>query len=57
MHTDPTHGEARHHKPRHLAEKFEGYFGVIMVVAAAILAVGLIWGLMQSGNADPIWMR
>jgi hypothetical protein len=57
MHTDPTHGEARHHKPRHLAEKFEGYFGIIMVVAAAILAVGLIWGLMQSGNSDPIWMR
>jgi hypothetical protein len=53
MHTEPVH----HHKNRHVAERVEGLVGVIMVIAAAILAVGLVWGIMQSGNATPSWMR
>jgi hypothetical protein len=56
MHTEPAH-EVRHHKPRHIAEKVEGLLGMAMVVIVAILAVGLVWGLMQSGNATPTWMR
>jgi hypothetical protein len=50
-------GEVRHHKPRHLAERFEGLLGVMMVVAIAILAVGLIYGILQTGGSTPDWMR
>ncbi len=53
MHTEPVH----HHKNRHVAERVEGLVGVIMVIAAAILLVGLAWGLMQSGSTEPTWMR
>ena len=42
MHTEPHTGEVKHHKPKHLAEKFEGMIGVIMVAAIVLLAVGFI---------------
>lgn len=57
MHTDPPTGEVRHHKPRHLAERFEGMIGVIMVIAVAILAVGLIYGIVTTGDTSPKWMQ
>ena len=46
-----------HHKDRHLAEKFERLLGVLMVIAIAGLAVGLIYGVMITGQGTPAWMR
>ena len=56
MRTEP-HTEVHHHKPRHLAEKFEGMIGIIMVAAIVLLSVGLIYGLMITGSTDPKWMQ
>jgi cell division protein FtsL len=50
-------GEVHHHKPRHLAERFENLLGVLMVVAVVLLAVGLIYGMMTAGPSEPSWMR
>ena len=57
MHTEPVPGEVRHAKPRHIAEKVEGMLGMIMVIIVAILAVGLVWAIMQNGSPEPAWMR
>jgi hypothetical protein len=47
-----------HHKDRHVAERFERMLGVVMVVAIAILAVGLVYGIVTTGgNTVPSWMR
>ncbi|WP_293681695.1 hypothetical protein [uncultured Phenylobacterium sp.] len=56
MHTDPQ-TEVRHHKPKHLAERFEGIVGVIMVAAIVLLAIGLIYGILTTGSTDPKWMQ
>ena len=37
MHSD--HPEAHHHKNKHLAERFEGLIGALMVVAIVLLAM------------------
>src|SRR6185369_14957118 len=55
MHTEPH--EVTHHKPKHLAEKFEGMIGVNMVAAIVLLAVGLIYGSLTTGSTDPEWMQ
>ncbi len=57
MHTEPHHGEVRHHKPKHLAERFEGLLGTVMVVAIVLLAIGLIYGIMTTGDTTPKWMQ
>lgn len=57
MHTEPHTGEVRHHKPRHLAEKFEGLVGIVMVAAIVLLAIGLIYGIMTTGSTEPKWMQ
>lgn len=57
MHTEPHTGEVKHHKPRHLAEKFEGMIGVVMVAAICLLAIGLIYGILTTGSTDPKWMQ
>ena len=57
MHTEPHTAEVRHHKPKHLAERFEGMIGVVMVAAIIILAVGLIYGIMTTGETTPKWMQ
>jgi hypothetical protein len=54
MHTDPVH---HHHKHGEGYKKAESMMGMIMLIAVAVLAVGLIWALMQTGNAEPSWMR
>ncbi|HEY8616399.1 hypothetical protein [Phenylobacterium sp.] len=41
------HGDVRHHKNHHIAEKTEALIPILMVIAAAILGVFLIWGLMN----------
>jgi cell division protein FtsL len=46
-----------HHKDRHLAEKFERLLSVLMVIAIAALAVGLIYGVITTGTGTPTWMR
>ena len=57
MHTDEHH-EVHHHKNRHLAQRFEGMLGILMVVAIALLAVGLIYGMVTGGgDSTPAWMR
>lgn len=55
--SNETQPAVRPHKPRHLAEKFEGMIGVVMVIAIAVLAVGLVYGILTTGSAEPKWMR
>lgn len=57
MHTEPHNGEVHHHKPRHLAEKFEGMVGIVMVAAIVLLAIGLIYGIVTTGDVEPKWMQ
>jgi hypothetical protein len=46
-----------HHKNRHLAQRFENLIGVLMVVAIAILAIGLIYGIVQTGSSPPDYLK
>jgi hypothetical protein len=57
MHTEPHTGDIKHQKPRHLAEKFEGMVGFVAVAAIVLLAIGLIYGVLTTGSADPAWMK
>ena len=56
MNTNVEH-EVHHHKPRHLAEKFEGFIGIAMVAALVVLGAILIFGIMQTGDATPVYLR
>jgi hypothetical protein len=57
MHTDERR-PVPHHKNKHLAERFEGMLGIGMVVVIALLAVGLIYGMVTGDhNSTPTWMR
>jgi hypothetical protein len=56
MHTETDH-EIHHHKPRHLAEKFEGLIGMAMVAALVVLGAILIYGIMSTGDATPAYLR
>lgn len=55
MHTEH-HDEVRHHRHRTVAERLEGLVPVLMLVAIAILAVGLVYGIMTT-DSTPTWMR
>lgn len=57
MHTEPHHGEVRHHKPKHLAERFEGLLGTAMVIVVVLLAIGLIYGIMSGGGGTPSYLQ
>ncbi len=57
MHTEPHTGEVKHHKPRHLAERFEGMIGMVMVIAVVLLAIGLIYGIVTTHDTTPAWMK
>lgn len=46
-----------HHRNRQVAKKLENLIGVLMVIAIAILAIGLIYGIMQTGNSPPQYLR
>lgn len=48
--------QTHHRRPRHLAEKFEGYIGIVMVVAIVVLLAGLLVGVVNTGST-PSWMR
>jgi cell division protein FtsL len=45
-----------HHKNRHTAERLEKLIGIVMVVAIALLAVGMIYGVMTT-NSTPSYLR
>lgn len=50
--------EVRTHKNKHRAEKFENLIGVFMVIAIAILAIGLIYGIVSTGGSStPSYLR
>lgn len=51
------HGEVHHHRKRNTAQRFEGFIQIAMVVAVAILAIGLIYGILNTGSTAPSWMR
>jgi len=46
-----------HRKDRHIAEKVERIISVLMVVAIAVLAVGFIYGIANTGSGTPSWMQ
>ena len=48
--------EIHHRKPRHLAEKLEGYVGVGIVVVAAVLLVLMLFVFPQTGSGVPSYM-
>ena len=54
MHSE--HHDIRPHKNKHLAERFEGLIPTLMIIAIVVLAVGMIWGIMNTDNT-PSWMR
>ena len=49
--------ETRHAKPKHLAQRLEGYIGVAMAVAAVLMLGVLAIAFMNTGNTHPSWMR
>jgi protein-S-isoprenylcysteine O-methyltransferase Ste14 len=51
------HTEGHHHRNRHLAERFEGMLGILMVAAVILLAVGMVYGIMTTDNSIPAWAR
>ena len=57
MHTDPAHGQVRHHKNRHLAEKTEGAIGMIMLIAVILLGLAMVWLIVSTGDTTPKWMQ
>lgn len=54
MHSDQH--DIRPHKNKHVAEKFEGMLGVLMVVAIVLLAIGMVYAI-ATGDSTPSWMR
>ena len=46
-----------HRKDRHLAEKFQRFISVLMVIAIAGLLIGLVYGVMTTGQSTPSWMQ
>ena len=54
MHSD--HPDTHPHKNRHIAERFEGMLGKVMVVAVVLLAIGAIY-MVMTGDPTPSWMR
>jgi hypothetical protein len=47
----------RHHRPKHLAERFERYVGIGIVIAGAVLLAVLLYAFMQTGTGTPSWMQ
>lgn len=46
-----------HRKNRHIAEKVERAISVLMVIAVAVLAVGFVYGIANTGTGTPSWMQ
>jgi hypothetical protein len=41
----------------HTAERVQSLLGKLMLVAIAVLAVGMIYGIVTTGNVTPSWMH
>jgi hypothetical protein len=54
MHSDQP--EVRPHKNKHVAERFEGLLGKLMVAAIVLLAIGMVYAI-ATGDSTPSWMR
>jgi hypothetical protein len=54
-----TEREVEHHahRNRNVAQKFENLIGVLMVIAIAVLAIGLVYGILQTGSGTPAYMK
>jgi len=52
------HGQV-HHRKHNGAQQFERLIQIAMVVVVAVLAIGLVYGLVNTGGASdaPSWMR
>jgi cell division protein FtsL len=58
MQTDHHEVSHTHHRNRHMFQKMEGAVGVAMVIAIAVLAIGLVYGLMTGGgDPTPVYLR
>lgn len=57
MSTEHDVGRHHHHKNRHVAKRLENLIGVLMVIAIAILAIGLIYGIVSTGSSPPEYLR
>ena len=55
MHSDQT--EVRSHRPKHTAERIQSLMGKLMLVAVAVLAIGMIYGIVTTGSVTPAWMH
>ena len=49
--------DTHHHRPRHLAERFEGLLSKAMIGVVILLAIGMVWMLMTTDTSVPTWMR
>jgi hypothetical protein len=45
-----------HHKKGHMAERLERVVPILMLVAVALLAIGLVYGIMTT-DSTPSWMK
>jgi len=54
MHSD--HQDVRPHRNKHIAERFEGLLGTLMIVAVVVLAIGMFYAI-ATGDSTPSWMR
>jgi hypothetical protein len=54
MHSDQP--QVRPHKNKHVAERMEGVVGKLMIVAIAVLAIAMIYGIVTA-DSTPSWMR
>ncbi len=55
MHSD--HPEVRSHRPKHTAERIQSLLGKVMLLAVAVLAIGMIYGIVTTGSVAPSWMH
>jgi hypothetical protein len=60
MHSDHhdvgDHPGVRPHKNKHVAERFEGLLGTLMVIAIVVLAIGMVYAI-ATNDPTPSWMR
>ncbi len=49
MHTE-SHDGVRPHRNRHLASRMESLIPILMLIAVAVLGIGLVWGVMNGGT-------
>lgn len=45
-----------HRKPKNVAQRMEHLVGVVMVIAVAVLAIWLVYGIVNTGG-QPSWMK